>query len=890
LLLTTTISAGGLLLIIGWHGVFYREFSPDSYLILHTSIDFISIAVSFAIFAIGWYGYKQNHDYRNLFIALFFYAVGILDFVHSLSFVGMPDFLSPNTFSKAATFYVAARLIAAAGIFALVLAPAGPRPSRVNQYVLLAGVSALVGVLILIESYQPGYIPTMFVAGSGTTDFKSGIDYVIIALQVITVALLFKRPVLGAKPAFLLQVALIISIFSELAFTQDISAYDSYNFLSHAYKAIAYYFILRAVFVSSLQQPYAELKKTREDLEKSFGSIGAALTSSLELDKALGLIATLASDLLDSSHALVALMQDNGRMLSVRATRGLQNPPAELYLENNLAGLVWKMGTPVHISDLNALGQEYESMVAVEAGLRSAVAAPILKDKAFLGEITVYSRWPAAFDEDDAKLLAAFARQAGVAIENARLFESELSSRERMENYADQLAILHNISLQLNRETDTRRLLVTVLKGAMQLTDAGVGLMTLIDEGKTDVVSLHYADWYERRCEISGDLEHLHTRVARILGGRGRESMRIAQIHESDQKLGLPAGHLDLRGLLVGTILDTRGQVKGLFMLSDKANGERFTLQDEDIISLLAAQSSVALISAENFEREHYVAEALQSTLLPAVPQRDDVEIGLLYQSSGPYGKVGGDFYDFIELDGGRIAVVIGDVCGKGIEAAAFTAMIKYTLRAYLGEGFFPGDCLSKVNASIEDQLAPEKFITACLVIIDTKAGIINYSSAGHPPPIIARPGRASVVHAPSAVPLGVLPGQQYLSSQIKISDACQIVLYSDGLIEARPEGGDPFGEERAAIQLTDSCAHPAQQVADELVAAAVEYSGGKLKDDIALLIVKLKGQHQRVRRTGAGNREFGLNLAPDGKRVTLNLKEGRIPGCLKRRATRIWA
>ncbi|MHB1390922.1 MAG: MASE3 domain-containing protein [Thermoleophilia bacterium] len=839
LALTTAICAGGLLLIIWWHDFFYRQFSPDLYMIFHTATDFVSIAVSFAIFAIGWYGYKQNHDYRNLFFALFFYAVGILDFVHSLSFVGMPDFLSPNTFSKSATFFLTARLIAAAGIFALVLAPAGPRPSRVNPYVLLAGVTALVGSLILVEAYQPGYIPTLLVSDLGSTAFKDAVDTIIILLQVITIALLWRRPLLGQTPAFLLQVGLIVSIFSELAFTQFATAYDSYNFISHTYKAIAYYFILRAVFVSSLKQPYAQLNKAREDLEKSFGGVGVALTSSLELDKVLKLIATLASDLLDSPHALVALMQDDRQSLSVRTTRGLRNPPNELFIENNLAELVWKVSAPVRISNINDPDQHYESVIATSEGLQSAVAAPILKEGTFLGEIAVYSRSLAAFSEDDGRLLAAFARQAGVAIENARLFESEQIARKQMRSYADQMAVLHHISLQLNRETDTRRLLVAVLKGAMQLTDAGVGLMTLIDEAKTDVVSLHYAEWYKPRCDISGDLEHLHARVIKIVGNRGRVPMRIAQIHNTVENLELPAGHLNLQGLLVGNILDTRGQVKGLFMLSDKAEHDGFTSQDEDIISLLAAQSSVALISAENFEREHYVAEALQSTLLPAIPQRDDVEIGLLYQSSGPYGTVGGDFYDFIPLKDGRIAVVIGDVCGKGLEAAAFTAMIKYTLRAYLGEGFFPGDCLSKVNASIEDQLAPEKFITACLAIIDIKNGTMNYSSAGHPPPIIARPGRASVVHVPSAVPLGVLPDQKYLSSQIRISDACQIVLYSDGLIEARPEGGEPFGEERAAVRVTDLCDHPAQQVADKLAAAAVEYSGGKLMDDIALLIVK---------------------------------------------------
>jgi serine phosphatase RsbU (regulator of sigma subunit) len=337
------------------------------------------------------------------------------------------------------------------------------------------------------------------------------------------------------------------------------------------------------------------------------------------------------------------------------------------------------------------------------------------------------------------------------------------------------------------------------------------------------------------RCKIDERASTLHQRVERLTQG---DATRVAST--GDLELLLPAGHLNLMGLLIGTLRDTRGRAIGHFMLSDKAGGGEFSSEDEELIALLAAQSSVALVSAESFAREHQVAETLQAALLPSVPRRDDVEVGLLYRSAGTYGKVGGDFYDFIELGGSRMAVIVGDVCGKGLEAATYTAMIKYMLRAYLGEGMLPGDCLTRLNIAVHEQVPLERFITAGLAVIDTGIEVISYSSAGHPPPCICRDGKSGMMHTTQAVPLGVLPDTRYLTTQVSSADACSIFMYSDGLIEARPEGGEPFGEEKLVEVLSGRCCDQAQRVANDVLKAAVDYSGGELRDDIALVAVRL--------------------------------------------------
>ncbi|MEK7817728.1 MAG: PP2C family protein-serine/threonine phosphatase, partial [Actinomycetota bacterium] len=187
-----------------------------------------------------------------------------------------------------------------------------------------------------------------------------------------------------------------------------------------------------------------------------------------------------------------------------------------------------------------------------------------------------------------------------------------------------------------------------------------------------------------------------------------------------------------------------------------------------------------------------------------------------------------------------KIAIAVGDVCGKGLEAATYTAMIKYMLRAYLEEGLYPGDCLTRLNHSVHKEVSIDKFITVGLALIDTTKYTITYASAGHPPPIICQENSANPLHIPHGIPLGVLANRKFLSSQIAPIGACSIVMYTDGLIEARPDGGVPMGQDRLCDTLSQLCDLSAKQLVNKLLETALKYSGGSLKDDIAILAVRL--------------------------------------------------
>lgn len=423
----------------------------------------------------------------------------------------------------------------------------------------------------------------------------------------------------------------------------------------------------------------------------------------------------------------------------------------------------------------------------------------------------------------------------------ATLYEEEKKTRAQIQNYAIRLSHLHEMGLSLGTEVDREQLLEKVLGGALEMTRAGVSALLLVQGGKSEMVSMRYAPWYGGRCTIEQDASQLHERVAALADGGGRNTVLVQGFSSDDPRFSLPGGHPRLRGLLIGILRGPKGKAKGYFLLSDKEGGEDFSPEDEEVISLLAAQSSVALTSLENYEREHYVADTLQSVLLPDVTYRDDVDIALLYQSADRVGKVGGDFYDIVEMRDGRLALAVGDVSGKGLEAATYTAMIKYVLRAYLLECFSPAECMARLNRAVSQELPSEKFVTLALVVMDPRRELAELVSAGHPRPVIVENGKASMLAGDTAVPLGVIDNYNYSSARIPLRAGSSLLMYTDGLLEARPESGEPFGEKRILAALDAHSASRAQDTVNGLTEEAVRYSEGRLRDDIALMMATLR-------------------------------------------------
>jgi serine phosphatase RsbU (regulator of sigma subunit) len=253
----------------------------------------------------------------------------------------------------------------------------------------------------------------------------------------------------------------------------------------------------------------------------------------------------------------------------------------------------------------------------------------------------------------------------------------------------------------------------------------------------------------------------------------------------------------------------------------------------------LAGQAAFAIDNARLYEQQAGFADAMQRSLLPAAPPSlEGVEIGSVYESSARL-DVGGDVYDYARLPDGRLAVVVGDVTGKGIDAAADMAMTKFVFRSLAREHPEPADFLRHANEVAVEELHEGKFVTLVYLTLDPATGELACASAGHPVPRVAYGDGRVLGLGSGGLALGISPGQDYTEVRELLSPGSAVVLFTDGIIEARKAGGELYGHDRVDRFLGAHRDLPPAELARALVDDARSFGGGGLDDDSAVVVVK---------------------------------------------------
>jgi len=240
---------------------------------------------------------------------------------------------------------------------------------------------------------------------------------------------------------------------------------------------------------------------------------------------------------------------------------------------------------------------------------------------------------------------------------------------------------------------------------------------------------------------------------------------------------------------------------------------------------------------ARLYQQQKRFAETMQQSLLPREhPSVDGLEVGSVYESAAQV-DVGGDVYDFLELPDGRLAVVLGDVTGHGIDATADMAMAKFVFRSLAREHPDPSAFLAQANEVVVGEIAVGKFITMAYVTVDP-SGQVLCASAGHPASRVVHPDGTVSVLAAGGLALGIEPSQSYEQVSSTLAPGASVVLYTDGVIESR-RGRELFGDERLDGVLSANAGAAAQQIADAVLAACRAFAGGALPDDCAVVVIK---------------------------------------------------
>jgi sigma-B regulation protein RsbU (phosphoserine phosphatase) len=295
---------------------------------------------------------------------------------------------------------------------------------------------------------------------------------------------------------------------------------------------------------------------------------------------------------------------------------------------------------------------------------------------------------------------------------------------------------------------------------------------------------------------------------------------------------------------LVGAPLLADGRVIGVLHVG-ALNGRLFTSEDVDLLQLAADRAAVA-VQALNAQLDRAATAVLQRSLLPAaLPVIGGLELAARYVAGS--GNVGGDWYDVFSLPTGDVCVVIGDVTGTGLNAAVIMGRMRSALRAYALESSDPAEVLERLSRKMR-HFEPDAMASVLCAMISPALGQARLSSAGHPPPLIARPGQpAELVEVAPDVLIGVASPVPRRVSTIGLSPGTVLCLYTDGLVERRDRSID---EGIARLAAAVAAGDPEDGCAAVMLAMAGYVTH---RDDIALLMVRQQPAGASVARPDAG-------------------------------------
>ena len=271
------------------------------------------------------------------------------------------------------------------------------------------------------------------------------------------------------------------------------------------------------------------------------------------------------------------------------------------------------------------------------------------------------------------------------------------------------------------------------------------------------------------------------------------------------------------------------------------------TSADLALVALVADRAALALGHAALYQTQAAIAQRIQRLLVPLEPpQVDGLQIGTFFRSRSRGAEIGGDFYDFTSFSPGQLAVAIGDVSGKGVEAGSVTIMTKYALRALVRTSrwpSWPGDLLRDLHNSLQDQLEASRFVTVAFALIDAAHGGMTIASAGHPVPIVIRDDqveRPLLVTSPAIAVTDASELDSYPTERVPLAPGDTVVFYTDGIAELRDEGGQFYDDVRLDEALGELRGLAPQELAERLAADAAAFSARPPKDDIAIVSVRL--------------------------------------------------
>ncbi len=293
--------------------------------------------------------------------------------------------------------------------------------------------------------------------------------------------------------------------------------------------------------------------------------------------------------------------------------------------------------------------------------------------------------------------------------------------------------------------------------------------------------------------------------------------------------------------------LYAKGETLGCILFAYDLLEADFSKAEVGFAEKLAVSISLAIENARLYAKEHKIAEVLQRSQLKLPEHIDGIMLTNIYRSAtAEESEVGGDFYDIYELDKNNIAIAVGDVSGKGLEAAELTSVVKNCIRGFAYQGLSPSEVLEKTNLVVTKTAPSLSYVTVFFAILEKSSGLLRYCSAGHLPPIIKKKTSSFEILDARNTALGVFEDLRYEGEQLMLDDGDNLIVYTDGITEARRDL-EFYGEERLMKSIKNIKQEDTTKIAKIIYDDVASFSNNIFADDIAILTISLDSTKDKI-------------------------------------------
>jgi PAS domain S-box-containing protein len=549
----------------------------------------------------------------------------------------------------------------------------------------------------------------------------------------------------------------------------------------------------------------------------------------------------------EATTAVLCLLTDDGTELEIVRSVGLAVETEENWrrfpLESPVpAADAVRTGKLVVFSTLEERDRLYPMFSGQPSRNQAFATVPLGGGRRPIGAVTFGWTEARSFTPEDHRFLAALAEQCTQALERCRLREAEERERRRKEFLAEASAMLAS---SLDYETTIERvarLLLPELADACVVHVDSPGGLRLVTVAHVDPVheqllrQLGADDAFARHMRLVEVAESGRPLLVASIRPTVWDSVATDDVERVKlQRLGLSSG--------LAVPLVAAGERVGVLSMAMSVSGRSYSADDVATAQDIADRAAVAIQNARTHQALRDVARTLQRSLLPAArPSIPGLDVAAAYHPVSD-SEVGGDFYDVFPVAPGRWGVVIGDVCGKGVAAASLTALARYTVRTAAVGSDAPSSVLRRLNQAILDEGIDDRFCTIAHLVVEPGDGqaTVTLSCGGHPLPIhIDAKGELRALGRPGSG-IGMFPDPDLVDTVHVLGSGESLVLYTDGVLEARSPGG-AFDPELFMNALSAAAAGgaDAQGLAEAVERAVLAFEGGTPRDDMAVLVLRV--------------------------------------------------